>query len=79
MQNSCKFEEKLCFPATMVYEKSQLKLSKKEPVCTFKESWCVGLGQEGGCLPEGGENCLKYFKREWNREEGRANKNAKHR
>ena len=35
----------------------------------FKESWCVGFGQEGGCLREGGGNCLKYYKGGWNRKE----------
>ena len=32
----------------------------------------VGLGQEG--LREGGENCVKYPKRWWNRREGRGKK-----
>ena len=36
-----------------------------------KEGWCAELGQEGGCLSEGGENCLKYFKRGYNRKEGK--------
>ena len=44
-------------------KKVVLKLSKNEPVSTFKEIWCVGLGQEEGPLCEGGGNCLKYFKR----------------
>ena len=44
-------------------KKSCSKLSKNEPVSTFKEIWCVGLGQEEGPLCEGGGNCLKYFKR----------------
>ena len=39
-----------------------------------KEDWCVQLGQEDGCLREGGWNCLKYFKRGWNRKEGRGTK-----
>ena len=30
-----------------------------------KESWCVGLGQEGVSLREGGEDCLKYLQRGW--------------
>ena len=40
-----------------------------------KESWCVGLGQEGGSLREGGGgvggggDCLKYLQRGWNRKE----------
>ena len=28
-------------------KKSHSKLSKNEPVCVFKEGWCVRLGQEG--------------------------------
>ena len=35
-------------------KKSHSKLSKNDPVCMCKESWCVGLGQEGGSLREGG-------------------------
>ena len=35
----------------------------------YKETWCVGLGQEGSSVPEGGLKCLKYLKREWNRKE----------
>ena len=41
----------------------------------MKEGWLVRLGQEG--LHEGGENCLKYLKRGWNRTEGRGNKDFK--
>ena len=48
-------------------KKSHSKLSKNEPVCMCKEGWCVGLGQEGGSLREGGGNCLKYLKRRWKR------------
>ena len=57
--------------------KSHSKLSKNEPVCICEESWCLGLGQEGGCLREGRGNCLKYLKRWWNRKKGRGNKNFK--
>ena len=35
----------------------------------------VGLVQEG--LREGGDNCLKYLKRRWNRKEGQGNKDFK--
>ena len=28
-----------------------------------KEVWCHGLRKDGGCLHEGGENCLKYLKK----------------
>ena len=31
----------------------------------------------GGCLREGWGNCLKYFKRGWNRKEERSNKDIK--
>ena len=55
------------------------KLSKIEPVCIFKEGWCVGLGQEGGSLCETGGNCLKYLKRGWSRKEGGGNKHLKKR
>ena len=41
------FEVTLFFLPTQFYEKSCSKLSKNEPVSTFKEIWCVGLGQEG--------------------------------
>ena len=51
-------------------KKSHSKLLKNEPVCMCKVGWCVGLGQEGDCLREGGENFLKYFKMGWNRKEG---------
>ena len=57
--------------------KSHSKLSKNEPVCICEESWCLGLGQEGGCLREGRGNCLKYLKRWWNRKKGRGNKISK--
>ena len=46
-------------------KKSHSKLSKNEPLCMCKESWCVGLGQEGGSLREGGGDCLKYLQRGW--------------
>ena len=36
-----------------------------------KKGWCVELGQEEGCLSEGGWNCLKYLKRRWKRKGGR--------
>ena len=36
---------------------------KNEPVCMYKESWRVGLGQERSCLREGRRNCLKYLKK----------------
>ena len=32
---------------------------KNESVCICKEGWCVGLGQEGGCLCDGGGSCHK--------------------
>ena len=44
--------------------KSHSKLSKNEPVCIYKEGWCVRLDQGGGCLHAGGNVCLKYFKKE---------------
>ena len=34
------------FVPTLFYEKSHAKLSKNEPVCTYKEGWCVRLGQD---------------------------------
>ena len=40
-----------------------------------KEGWLVGLGQEG--VERGWRDCLKYLKREWNRKEGRGNKDFK--
>ena len=43
----------------------------------YKEGWCVGLGQEGGCLHEGERDCLKYLKRRRDRKEGRGNKDPK--
>ena len=46
-------------------------------LCICKKGWCVGLEQEGGFLRQGGENCLKYRKRRWNRKEGSGNKNFK--
>ena len=27
------------------------------------EDWCAGLREGGGCLLEGGGNCLKYLKK----------------
>ena len=42
-----------------------------------KEGWYVGLWQEGGCLHEGCGNNSKYFKRGWDRKEGRGNKDFK--
>ena len=42
-----------------------------------KEGRCFGLGQEMGFLSEGGEKCLKYLKKGWNRKEGRGNKDFK--
>ena len=42
-----------------------------------KEGWYVGLGQEGGCLHESGENCLKCLIRGRNKKEGRGNKGFK--
>ena len=49
-------------------------LKQNLSVCVrYKEGRCVGLRQEG-CMREGGGNCLKYLKREWNRkEEGKQN------
>ena len=44
-----------------------------------KEGRCFGLGQEMGFLSEGGEKCLKYLKKGWNRKEGRGNKDFKKR
>ena len=35
----------------------------KMRLCICKICWCVGLGQERGCLHEGGGNCMKYLKR----------------
>ena len=62
-------EEKLLFSAFIIlWIKSSFKLSKNKPVRMSKEGWCIRLGQEGGCLHEGGGNCLKYF-----RKEGRGN------
>ena len=58
-------------------KKGHSKLSKNEPVCMCKRGWCVGLGQEEGCLRESGGNCLKYLKKGWDRKEGRRNKNFK--
>ena len=55
-------EDKLIFFVTTI-------LSTNKPAYMCKESWCVGLGQEESCLCEGGENCLKYLKRGWNRKE----------
>ena len=49
-----------------IIEKSHSKLSRNESVCKCKEGWCLGLGQEGGCLCEGVRNCLKYLKMGWN-------------
>ena len=43
-------------------KKSHSTLSKNKPVCTCREGWCVGLGQEGVSLRESVGNCLKYFK-----------------
>ena len=34
-------------------KKSDSKLSKNERMCMCKEGWCVGLGQEGGCMCAG--------------------------
>ena len=42
-----------------------------------KEGWLVGLGQEG--VERGWRDCLKYLKREWNRKEGKGNKDFKKR
>ena len=36
-----------------------------------KEGWCVRLGRKGL------GNCLRYFKRGWNKKEGRGNKDFK--
>ena len=38
------------------------------------EGRSVGLGQERGCLREGGGNCLKYLQSGWNRKEERVSK-----
>ena len=42
-----------------------------------KEGEYVGLGQQWSGLREGGMNCLKNFKRGWNRKAGMGNKNFK--
>ena len=39
-----------------------------------KEVWCHGLRKDGGCLHEGGKNCLKYLLKECNRKEGKGKK-----
>ena len=33
-------------------KKGHSKLFQNEPACMCKKGWCVGLGQEGGCLRE---------------------------
>ena len=48
-----------------------------ELVCICKVS-VSDEGRWGGCLHEGGWNCIKYLKRGWNRKgEGRGNKNLR--
>ena len=39
--------------------------------------WVYWIRPRGGCVYEGGENCVKYLKREWNRKKGRGNKDRK--
>ena len=55
-------------------KKSRSKLSKNELVCMCKDGCCVGLRLEEGCLSKGGENCIKYLTKVWNRKDGRENK-----
>ena len=44
----------------------------------YNKGWCVRLRQEGGVhLCNCGENYLKYFKRGWNRNEVKENKDFK--
>ena len=52
-------------------------LSKNETVCICKIRWCVGLGQERGCLHEGWGNCMKYLKRGRIEKRGGETKNLK--
>ena len=69
------FEKKNVFLPTKFYEKSHSKLSKSETcmymlgrlLCQIRAG---GRGERGGSLHEGGENCLKYLRKEWNRNEG---------
>ena len=69
------FEENSFFSVTIFFmKKSHSNLTKNERVCMCDEGWCVGSGQERGCLREGWVNFLKYLKRGWNRKEGRGNK-----
>ena len=39
-------------------------------VCVKRRLVCR-IRAGAGCLREGGDNCLKYLQRDWNRKEGR--------
>ena len=51
------------------------------PFIMYNKGWCVRLGQEGGggrgYMCNSGENYLKYFKRGWNRNKVKENKDFK--
>ena len=68
---------KLIFFCQHNFMKKAILSCLKMNLCICKKGWCVGLEQEGGFLRQGGENCLKYRKRRWNRKEGSGNKNFK--
>ena len=69
-------KKKMFFCQQNVMKKVILSCLKVKLVCMYMLGRLLcqiragGRGERGGSLHEGGENCLKYLRKEWNRNEG---------
>ena len=68
----CKFETNLFLYVVKLYEDWVFTLNQKIELFVTSNGHqnCLDKPLEGGCLHNGGDNCLKYLRKGWNRKEG---------